>query len=149
MVAACGKRMQQAEPLSFERIGQNVDSGDVPARSVVARDQARFYRIAADGEDDGNGRGRGLRRQRRRLSAARHEHRDLAADQIGRQRRQPIILAVCIAVLDCDVPPCGRLLGHARARRSVGDENIDIRHNKLCYETREPIVESLPPTETQ
>ena len=39
----------------------------------------------------------------------------------------------------------GRLLGHARARRSVGNEDIDIRRNKLCYEVWEPIVVPLRP----
>jgi hypothetical protein len=37
------------------------------------------------------------------------------------------------------------LLGHARAWRSVSNEDIDIRRNKLRYELREPIVVSFRP----
>jgi len=37
------------------------------------------------------------------------------------------------------------LLGHARARCSVGNEDIDIPRNKLCYEAREPIVNPFRP----
>src|SRR6185437_2234310 len=39
----------------------------------------------------------------------------------------------------------GRLLRHASARRSVCNEDINIRRNKLCYKVREPIVVPLRP----
>ena len=37
------------------------------------------------------------------------------------------------------------MLGHARAWRSVSNEDIDIRRNKLCYEVWEPIVDPFRP----
>ncbi len=37
------------------------------------------------------------------------------------------------------------MLGHARAWRSVSNEDIDIRRNKLRYEVWEPIVVPFRP----
>ena len=92
-------------------------------------------------EDDRNRCGRRLCGQRRR-SAIRDDHGHLAAHQIGRQRRQSIVLAVRPAVFDRDVlalditglfqaadgrPP--RWLG---SRRAPAVKEPDHRHRGCC-----------------
>jgi hypothetical protein len=54
---------------------------------------------SADGKDDGYGGGRCLRGQRCDAVAG-YDHGYAAADEIGRERRQPIILTLRLAVYD-------------------------------------------------
>ena len=82
-----------------------VTPGDVAARPVEAGDKASFDRVAADREDDRNRRGRRLGRERRSGAAGRDDHGHLAANQIGRQRRQPIVSALRPAIFDRHVRP--------------------------------------------
>jgi hypothetical protein len=46
------KLVQQSQPLGLQQIGQDVDAGDVSARSVVALDETGLDRVAADDEHD-------------------------------------------------------------------------------------------------
>ena len=77
-----------------------------------------------------------------------HDHRHLAADQIGRQRRQPIELALGPAIFDRDVAALD-VAGFAQAlaergqvRRSrtlsaIAAEKPDHRHRRLLRARRE------------
>ena len=94
---------QELEPLGRKLRGDEGDTRDVAARPVEAGDEAELDRIGAEREDDGYRRGRRLGRERRPGAAAGNNHRYLAANQIGRQRRQPIRFVVGPAVFDRDV----------------------------------------------
>jgi hypothetical protein len=61
------------------------------SRPVQAGDNAPCNRITTSAEDDRYDRGRCFRRQRC-LGAGGYDHRHAAANEIGRKRRQPIIL---------------------------------------------------------
>jgi hypothetical protein len=93
--------VQQFQPLrrDFHRLGH---ARDVAAWPVQTGDEAELDRIGAGFEHDRNGRGRRLRRQCRR-GAGSGNYRDVTLNQIGRQRRQPVILALRPAVFDCNV----------------------------------------------
>ncbi len=72
---------------------------DVAARAVEAGDKAEPDRVGGQLKDDRNRRGRCLGGKRRR-SGGRGNHGHLATDQIGRHRRQPIVLALRPAIFD-------------------------------------------------
>ena len=59
-------------------------------------------RVRAAGENNRNCRGRSLCNLRRDVAASR-DHGDLPAYQVGRQRRQPIVVTIRPAVLNCHV----------------------------------------------
>ena len=99
-------------------------------------------------EDDRNRRGRRLCRQRRRSAAGRGNHGHLTANQIGRQRRQSIVLAVRPAIFDRDVlaldiagfasGPGGTRADGMRVRvRRCAAEEPDHRHRRLLRARRE------------
>jgi hypothetical protein len=60
----------------------------VAAWPAQASNQTKVDRITAAGEDNRNSRGCCLRRQARNIAARRRDHRDLPANQIGRQLGQ-------------------------------------------------------------
>ena len=66
-------------------------------------DHPELDRITAAEEDDGNSRRRGLGRECRGVGVG-NDHHDPAANQIGGERRQSIILALRPAVFDRHVP---------------------------------------------
>src|SRR5262249_39076200 len=68
------------------------DTGDIAARLTEARDQTNLDRVAAEAEDDWNRRGRSFGRERRWDATHRCDDSHLAADQIGRQFRQSIVI---------------------------------------------------------
>src|SRR5262249_23611426 len=92
--------VQGAEPLSPDLHAHEADTGDVAARLVEAGDETSLDRIEAAAEDDRNGRGRGFGRECRRYEVWRDDDGYPAADQIGRQFRQPIIVIVRPEVFD-------------------------------------------------
>src|SRR5262249_14600302 len=67
-----------------------------------ARDKTKPHWVVGDGEDGGNRSGRPLGGKRRSFTDCGY-HSDHPANQIGRQRRQPVNLIVGPAVLDRDV----------------------------------------------
>jgi hypothetical protein len=78
------------------------------SESGLHRTSIRRHRIDSTGEDDRDRRGRVFRRQYR-SGAARPDHIDLAADEIGGHRGQPVIVTLCPAefdrqILSVDVP---------------------------------------------
>ena len=95
--------VQEPEPLCRELHIHGADTGDVAARPVEAGDETSLDRVAAGAEDDRNCRGRGFGRECRWHAARCGDDGHPAADQIGRQFRQSIVLTLCPAVFDRDV----------------------------------------------
>ena len=77
---------QQFQPLCYQLSRHKIDACRVAARPGNARDKTKPDRVVGNGEDDGDRRGCRLGRGRRRR-ADRDDHGNLAANQIGRQRR--------------------------------------------------------------
>src|SRR6202451_796672 len=77
---------------------------DVAIRPVEAGYYTSFDRIRAHDEDYRNGRCCRFGRERRRKPACGGDDGNLAANQIGGQRRQPIVLSVRPAVFERYVP---------------------------------------------
>ena len=106
---------------------EEAHAGDIAARPVEAGDEANSDRVGADREHDRNRRGGGFRGKRRSVARC-DDHCHLAADQIGRQRWQPIVLILRPAVFDRDVLTfdiAGLLqalteCGHTKARAAAG-----------------------------
>ena len=142
-----GKQLvQQFQPLRRYLHVQLGHARDVAARPVKAGDEAELDRVAARFEDDRNGRGRCLCRKRRR-SAGRGNHGHLTTNQIGRHRRQPIILALRPAVFDRHVVAIN-VTGFAQPfekgrqlpRVILGGRSVDKpdhRHRRLLRARRE------------
>ena len=131
--SSCSSSSRFARPAR----GQEGDARDVAARPVEAGDKAELDRVAADREDDRDRRGRRLGRKRRRRAAGRDDHRHLTANQIGRQRRQPIILALRPAVFDRDVPALD-IAGFAQALAERGQYIRPRRQATRRRGTRSP-----------
>jgi hypothetical protein len=79
--------VQQPEPLRLERGREPADARDIATGSAQARNETILDGIVAAHEDDRNGAGRRLGRLRRSNSANRDDHRDLTANELGRQPR--------------------------------------------------------------
>jgi hypothetical protein len=74
-----------------------------PGGKFQAGNETNLDRVCSAGEDDWNGRGRRLCRQRRRPVGG-HQHSHPAANEIGRQSRELIVLAVREAEFDREIP---------------------------------------------
>jgi hypothetical protein len=81
---------------------ENSNAGDVSAGPIQAFDNAHSHRIEAGEKNDRDRRGGCLGGQDRRCVHRDHGH--LSLNQIGRQRRQSIVLAVGPAIFDRHVP---------------------------------------------
>src|SRR5262249_29684941 len=81
---------------------QEAYTGQIGSRPAEALDETARDRVRAAGKHDGDG-GGGLFRGVRRDGTTGHDHRDLAADQISRQRRQPVIVTLGPTILDQSV----------------------------------------------
>src|SRR5262249_38706577 len=75
------------------------------ARTVEAGDEAVLDRIAAGLEDDRDGRGCRFRGEGGRCGPTGCNDGDAATNEIGSQRRQPIIPALRPSIFNCDVLP--------------------------------------------
>ena len=80
-----------------------LESCQVAARPGEASDKTKPDRVFGDAEDDGDRRGCRLGRERYSGASARGDHRDLSANQFGRQHRQPIQLILGPAIYSGDV----------------------------------------------
>jgi hypothetical protein len=82
--------------------GEEIDAGRVAARSGEAGDEPKPDRVLGNQEHNGNCFGR-LGCDDRSGRAGRNDHADTPANELGRQRRQPIRLILGPAKLDRDV----------------------------------------------
>src|SRR5262249_26837411 len=94
--------MRQFDALRSDLQVQLRHTSDIAARSVEAVDEAEPHRIAVSGEDDRNRVGCGLGREGTR-SGRRSEYAHPTLDQIGEERWQPIVPALCPTKLDRNV----------------------------------------------
>ena len=106
-VACSIGRSAGLSPLRIRPVWTPAHPGDVLARPSKARDETELDGIIADEENDGNRRRRGLGRECRAVGVG-NDHYDPAANQIGGERRQSIILALRPAVFDSQVPALDR-----------------------------------------
>ena len=92
--------MQQPQPLGRHLAGEKIDAGRVAAGPGEAGDKTKLDRVFADAEDDRDRRCCSFGRERSGRDAGRGDHGHTAADQIGHQCRQAIVLALQPVVLD-------------------------------------------------
>src|SRR5262249_48176991 len=127
------------------RVVQKTRSSDVATRPVKAGHQTKLDRVTADRENDRNGRRCSFGRERRRSALDRNDHGYLAANQIGRQRRQSVQLTLRPAVLHCDIAALD-IVGFfetlpdrvERAGFTIGAaKQADHRHRRLLRASRE------------
>jgi hypothetical protein len=138
---------RQVQLLGGQRCAVKGHAGDVAGRTAEAWNQPHPDRVASDREHNRNGRGRRLCRQRRRGAADRRDQSNLSADQIGRERRQPLVIALRPAVFDRDVAaldeahPTEALVecGHdeVEVARAQTAEESNHRDGRLLRERRE------------
>jgi hypothetical protein len=91
--------MQQPQPLGHQLLDEKIDAGRVAAGPGKARDKTKLDWVLGDTEDNRDHRGFSFGRERS-LRVGRGDHGHPAVDQIGRDRRQAIVLALQLMVLD-------------------------------------------------
>jgi hypothetical protein len=91
--------MQNLELLSRQIARQDHHAREVAAGAAEAGREAELHRVDTGVEDDRDGRGCRLG-GKRRGRAGRNNPGHPAVDQIGRQCRQSVILAVCKTIFD-------------------------------------------------
>ena len=126
--------VQQSQTLLGQLRGEDVDSGRIAAGSGEAGDEPQLDRIGAGVEHDGDRCGRGLDRSSGSFAADRDDDGDLAANEIGRQRRHPLILALGPAVLDRDVAA----LDEASFLQALAEAGDEMRERTGRRGTEEP-----------
>ena len=131
------------------------DAGDIAARPARLATRPSPTGSAACGEDDRNGRGRGLGASAAMPVAA--DHGDRRSHQFGRQRRQPIVLAVRPAVFDrhvlaVDIAGLAQTLPERGYKMRIADagrpaaEQADHRHRRLLRARRRAATAAAPPS---
>src|SRR5262245_58890079 len=91
--------VQQTQSLGRDLHEEDVDAGRIAARPGKARYQTELHSIFADPEHDRDCRGRGFGRARSNRATGRGDYGYAAADEVGHQRRQPVVLAAEPVVL--------------------------------------------------
>ncbi len=104
------------QPLCHDLTTEKIDTCEVAARPGEAGDKTKLNRVFGGGEDNGDRRGRRLGRQHHSGTSERCDHRDLAANQVDRKRRQPIDLILGPAVFDRRPRHSRSLSGHGEIR---------------------------------
>ena len=94
--------VQEFQPLCHQLTSEKINPCQVAARSSETGDQTKHDRVSACDENNGDRRCRRLGHQKHFITSG-GDHGDLAANQIGRQLRQPINLILGEAVCDCHV----------------------------------------------
>jgi len=92
--------MQKPELLRAKPRIYRAGTGDVAARSIEAVNEADFDRIGAARVHDRDRRGRGFGGESRGYAARRRDDGHRPVYEIGRQFRQPIVIAVGPTVFD-------------------------------------------------
>jgi hypothetical protein len=85
---------QYFQPLCLQFGRDKAGAGDVAAGPVKAGGRSRFHRIAATHRYYRNRRGCYLRREGRHVATAGDDHGDLLLDQVSREHRQSVVLAL-------------------------------------------------------
>src|SRR6516164_256260 len=139
--------MQQPQPLGCHLFGEKINSRRIAPRTGKAGHKTKLDRIPRYTEYDWDRCSYRFGRARRRPAARDSDHRHWAANQIGHQCRQPIVLALQPVVLDSDVLPfdvTGFLetfteRGHITRSdfRSPRVQKLDHRHRRLLRARRE------------
>src|SRR5262249_36029777 len=96
---------QEPQPLGCHLFGEKINSRRIAPRTGEAGHKTKLDRVPRDTEYDWDRRSYRFGRARRRPAAGDSDHRHWAANQIGHQCRQPIVLALQPVVLDSDVLP--------------------------------------------
>ena len=94
---------QELQPLCCQLGADKIDSCQVAAGPGEAGDKTQPHRVFTGAEDDRDRRGCRFGRECRSDASGRGDHSNLPANQVGRQRRQPIELTLGPAVFDCQV----------------------------------------------
>jgi hypothetical protein len=94
------KLAQESQSLCGQLANEKVDACQVAARPGEAGHKTEPDRVFAYDEDDGDRRGCRLGRERHSGASVRGDHHDLPANQLGRQRRQPVKLVLGPAVFN-------------------------------------------------
>jgi hypothetical protein len=138
--------VQERELLRGHVDPEKARPGDIPAGPVEARHDAGPDWVSAIDEDDGNGCRRSFGRKRRGIGVS-NDQQDLATNQIGRQRRQSIILLFRPAVFDHQIPALDvacfaqpPVEGSDPLRewpRGHGAQEADHRHRRLLRPRRQ------------
>ena len=133
--------MQKPQPLGRDIREEKIDAGRVAAGLGKTGDKTHLDRVCADAEDDRNCRGRSFGRKRSRIAAGRGDNGHVAADEIGHERWQSIVLALQPVVLHrhvltLDVAGFVEALTErtSNARRGLGRPAVDEanhRHRRL------------------
>src|SRR5262249_9559943 len=142
---------QQLKLLRYQEGGEIAYPCDVPAGSIETGDKPKLDGIGPSLEHDRNRRGRSPGRERGDDCWC-CDHGHLTADQVGRQRRQSVILAFRPAVLDCHVLPldiAGFLEtfteGGHQERVSPGRSAAEESDHRLRRLLRAPRTATRPP----
>jgi len=91
---------QKPQAFRSQFIGQIAHARHVSTRPIETGDQAILDRVAADGEHDRDRCGRRFGDKRSLRGGHAGYDRDLTADEVGCERRQPIVLQLGKAVFD-------------------------------------------------
>src|SRR6478735_10918426 len=92
--------MQEPQPFGSNFAEEKIEPGRIAARPGEVRDETYFRWVFGDAEDDWERGGRSFGRKRSRGVAGRGDYSHAAADEVGHQRRQAIVLALEPMVLD-------------------------------------------------
>jgi hypothetical protein len=98
--ASAGCQLAEQLQLFGRQLGRQTGTArDIRARPVKAGDKTQYDRVTASTKNNGYGRGRCLRHDRC-TGAGSYDYRDAAADEIGCEYRQPIVLVLRKSILD-------------------------------------------------
>src|SRR5215472_6377868 len=92
--------VQEPDPLCLNSRQQKIYPCRVAAWPVEAGDEAELDRVVAGTEDDRNGRGCCFGSERRLRAPCGGDDGDVTVNQIGRERRQSVVLTFRPAILD-------------------------------------------------
>src|SRR5262249_29713672 len=131
----CGHQLtQELQPLCGQLVIEKIDTRQVTSWPGEAGDKAKPDRVFADAEDDGTRCGGRLGRQCYVAPSGRSDNGDLPPNQLGRQRRQPIVLALRPAVLDRHV----LTLDEARFLQPIAECAQTVREGFRRYRVDKP-----------
>ena len=95
--------MHELQPLARDFHAQARHAGEITSRPRQAVHHSKCDRVATHLKDNRDRRSRRFRRERDRSAAGRGQYGYLPADEIGRERRQSIVLAFRPSILDRDI----------------------------------------------